>query len=443
MQNTVPTSGKAIRLGEKWSLVLGGLVLVLWAAVALDRVWNEWGEDLAALYMAGRMIHIGQPELVYLVTPESFVNVVPDAWKPEMMALGLDGQIAFPYLYPPLWAVLAAPVTGWLSPLAFTNAVAAIQVGLLCFGTWISWRLVNRAAKIPFWAWSGLSVVLLQTGFVPAFALELMQPQITVTILCLLAIERLAYGRDATAGALLAVATAIKLTPAILVLMFVMERRWRALGVFAMVAAALVSLGLVLAPPGLHGAFLDSLEQVRGRTLLACSNFSMNSALFALWHAMGWVPPLPGDANYIAVDLPASAGLLSKALLGLALFAAWRAGRTLTEAWRLPYALFQLTLFGALFGPFAWGHYFLVQVFLAPTVLALGSLASRIAAGVSLTAAGSVAVVAALNRWPDAGLSCASAAALALLMLGVLVALVAAQADHDRSRPLRPKDAWL
>ncbi|WP_165905223.1 glycosyltransferase family 87 protein [Rhodovulum euryhalinum] len=442
-----PTGNKGRVLSAKRSYFLGFLMLGLWAAVALRRVWGDWGEDLAALYMAGHMIRIGKPELVYLVSAENFVNSVPEAWLPEMARLGVGGLTAFPYIYPPLWAVLVAPLTGWLGPRGFNDLFAVAQVSLMVLGVWLAWRLAGRAARIPFWAWAGFSGLLLQTGFVPAFALELMQPQIAVTILCILSVERLAHGRNVAAGVALAVAAAIKLTPAVLVVIFLLERRWHALAAFLLSAAALLAVGLAVAGGDLHAAFLENTSRIRGVMVLTCPNFSISSTLYALWYQLGLVAPLSGEIkNTVIHGPPVSITLLSKVLLAAVLLVAWHAGRRLSEAWRLPYMLFQLTLFAGLFGPFSWGHYFLVQVLLAPVLLALAGRAVRFGAGFAVVLGGSVLTVVRMNMWPDPGFTCASAAALTLFAVGLAVSVVAGRAARGHwpaPGPLRPNEASL
>ncbi|ARE42138.1 putative conserved integral membrane protein [Rhodovulum sp. P5] len=408
--------------------MLGLLCLGLWSAVVLHRVWGNWADDLAAVYMAGHMIATGRPELVYVVSADSFVNTTPKVWQADLQALGAGKQPAFPYIYPPLWAVLVAPLTKIMGPLAFFNLAATILIPMLGFGVWLAWRLVRRAVAIPFWQWGLFSALLLQTGVIPAFALDLMQPQIAVAVLCLLAVERMAYGRDRAAGLALAVATALKLTPAALLLIFLIERRWRAIAAFALATAGFCGGNLLLVSPALNAAFLDTLSTIRGTMVLSGVNFSANSALYGLFYATGLIPPNDSAmTNALVHNPPALIGLISKTALLALLAASLAAARRIAAAWRPVFLLFQLTLLLGLFGPFSWAHYFLLQVLLAPAMLALPNPALRLSLAFATLCFGSVVALVKLQNLPLPGITAASVAVGTLLLLGLVVTRMAAR----------------
>lgn len=417
---------------ETRSLAIGLVALAGWAALALLQYWGEWASDLGALYMAGHMIHTGRPDLVYVVS-ETFVNSTPPPWQPDLAAMGRGAETVYPYIYPPLWGALVAPLTAAMGPQAFFNLVAAIQIPVMALAAVIAWRLVNRAVPIPFWQWGLLSAVLLQTGVIPNFALFLMQPQITVAFFCLLAVERLTAGREGSAGVALALAAAVKLSPAILAVIFVLERRWRALGAFAGAGAALALASVLLAGWPLNLAFLDTLVGLESYLLLSFVNFSMESVLYGLWHALGLVPPLelPITNRLVPASLvPPAIPLISKGLLVLVLALALWAGRRLNRVWQPIFALFILTLYLGLFGLFNWAHYFLIQVWLAPALLALAGPGRAIAAATAAVVLSSQAVLTELAGLEAAAIICAAYATTLLLALGVGVSIAAARASR-------------
>jgi uncharacterized membrane protein len=67
---------------------------------------------------------------------------------------------------------------------------------------------------------AGFAVLFVETTIPAAAALSLGQPQLLVIFLILLGFERYIAGRDTTAGVLLGLAAAIKVTPIILAVFF-------------------------------------------------------------------------------------------------------------------------------------------------------------------------------------------------------------------------------
>jgi len=413
--------------GDVRSLRIGVLLLMLWAAYAFTQVWGAWPEDLAAVYMAGHMIQSGRPDLVYLVTPDSFVNATPTAWLPELHAIGLpEDAEAFPYIYPPLWAALVAPLTGVMGPYDFFKLIAAAQIPLLALGVWLAWRLVRPASDIPFWLWAAFSALLLLTNLSVTVALGLMQPQIAVSVLCLFSIQRRSRGRDWTAGIALAIAAAIKMSPAALVLIFVVERRWHALTAFVSSSALIWGMGWLLAGADLHRDFLATLDLIRDTTILSSINFSVNSMLLTFWYAVG---PLLGArleiSDVVVQNLPPAITILSKMILLVALATTLLIARRISAAWRPVFLLFQLTLLLALFGPFSWAHYFLIQILLAPAIMTLPHRNLRVLVSLAILLMGCVSAFLLLMSLPNPVLTYPTLATGFWLLIGAATTLAA------------------
>ena len=198
------------------TVVAAALLLVL-CAWAVGFMWDRHPADLSALYLARHMVASGQADLVY-AAPKGFFGAVPPDWGPALAALGLAGEEVLAYVYPPLWAVLLAPVTEALSPAAFFRAAAVLEMALLAASVLLAWRLA-RGWAMPLWGWLMLSAALLAGSAISFQAVTQLQPQIVVVFLVLLAFERDAEERPVQAGAVLALAAALKLAPAALVAM--------------------------------------------------------------------------------------------------------------------------------------------------------------------------------------------------------------------------------
>ncbi|MCB2117329.1 MAG: DUF2029 domain-containing protein [Rhodobacteraceae bacterium] len=346
------------------------VMLVGWAVVTIVQQWNAWCEDLSAVYIAGWLWQNGQGGLIY-DAPAAFFGGVAESWLPAMKALGIAHQNSFAYVYPPLWAVLTAPLTAMLGPEGFFNAVGLVQFPLLAASVWLAGRLL-KPAYLPWWIWTAIGLVTLNLTIQSHLAVWHNQPTITVGFLTLLAFERLGAGRPVAGGIALALAAAIKLTPAALVLLFLVDRQWRAALAFGIAGGALGIGSILLAGWPAHAAFLASLAHVKGLGFLIAINTSVLPALLAAGSALGLLPAVdPAAPQHIYTDLPV---WLPPAisLAGLCLILAFaRVLAPLPGAARRGIGLFAFSLILALFGPLGWLHYYVLPMLLLPGLLGL------------------------------------------------------------------------
>lgn len=407
---------------DRLGLMLALFVLAHWCAYEITRAWTNFPPDLSALYAAGWLFGDGQTNLIY-AAPPGFFGGMPPEWASLTEMMGMAGQEPLPYVYPPLWAALMAPLTGALSPEGFFRTMALVQLPMLPGCAVLAWRML-RPNRLPLWAWLGITAALLWTSLIVSSAVVQLQPQITVAFLTLLAFERYGAGRVAAAGALLALAAALKLAPAGLALIFLLDRNWRALGWFAGVGATLAGLSLILAGPALHFEFLARLSTVSGGVFLSTINFSADSLIYAAGVASGLIEggPLSGH-NLRITEVPAAVSLISKALLIAAIAVLYLRSATLPDGQRLPVRLVGLSLLLNIFGPLGWAHYFLPQLFFLPALLTLRAPIPGLAALVGLGAATSLPLF--LTQWRGSADSLpfvAAGGALALLYFTLLIA---------------------
>ncbi|SFC95788.1 glycosyltransferase family 87 protein [Tropicimonas isoalkanivorans] len=361
--STATTGRRAVTLA-----VIGGLLLLGACAWLFYLAVTAFPSDLSAVYIAGHLFDIGRTDILY-DAPETFFGTSPPLWEPHIESLGLTGQFVTPYVYPPLWAAVVAPISLALTPEQFFFAAALVQIPLLGLSPLLAWRIADGSLR-TLGVWLILSSVLLVTSMISIFAVKLLQPQILVVFLILWAFERYRTGRSATAGALLALAAAIKLAPAAFALIFVMDRNWRSLGTFLAVCAAIGLVGFVAAGVELHLTFLDSLKAVSGTLFLSSTNFAAGPLMAALGGATGFVPPVDlSDRNVVFDGAAASAILLLNKVLFVALLAAvfWKS-RMRAPRDRLVVRLISVTLLVNLFGPLGWIHYNLLPLLLLPAL---------------------------------------------------------------------------
>ena len=345
------------------ALIVGAsLVFTFWS------VWDNWAPDLSALYMAAKFFSLGEYDQIYAAPPQFFGPHIPLRWQELVEQLGHGRDQALPYAYPPLWAALFAPLARALDPTQFFNLFYTVQVPMMGGMVWLGWRLMQPSRLTPV-VWALLSVVLMQTSFIPLFALYHDQPQITVTFLTLLAMERLLAGQSRWAGIALAVAATIKITPAMFVLVFVLRRDWRAFWAFVAAGGALTLASFVLAGPDLHQVYLQRIAQI-GATIPAMNvNWSLEPVLYQLsllaqgesftrnaWSANIWAEPA-----WITITMR----LILIALLGAAVVLA----RRLAPREQVRLLTPSLLIIVAVTGPLGWTHYYLGVIFLLPGLI--------------------------------------------------------------------------
>lgn len=415
MMQSDPLTVEARRLDTRTLIAI--MVVVAFAVVALDHVWTRFPTDLSALFMAAHFFALEEYALIY-DAPVGFFGNSPPLWAPYLPALGLEGQ-PVPYVYPPIWAALAAPVTELVGPEPFFRTFAVVKIMALSASIFLAWRLC-RSFAMPLWAWTLTAVALLATSTITLTALFYLQPQILVVFLILLAFERYAHGHLRTAGGLLALAAMMKVAPAGLAIIFLLDRNWRALGAFAGVLLALVGLSLALAGVDLHFAFLAAMGKASQGILVTSINYSVELLLFGAFSEIDMTA-----RNVIVV--PSAFVILSAKAIGLVLLGwAILATAKIPAEQRLPARLILLGLLLNLFGPLGWAHYYLTQIFLLPALI--GLLPRHIGVPV-------IAVFAALTSWPllmvlrlwlpgDFPIAALATCTMLLLFITVLIVLI-------------------
>lgn len=148
-----------------------------------------------------------------------------------------------PYLYPPVFLLLATP-TSWLP----------LQAG---FDVWfVLNELCLLAAVLVLVRWlrpwapdtGAVLAVLVALTYGVAYGAELGQANLIVLLLVIVAAWQVRE-HPGLAGAVLGVACMLKMSPALMVLWFAAERRWRAVGAAVLAALGASVLSLLVAGP--------------------------------------------------------------------------------------------------------------------------------------------------------------------------------------------------
>jgi hypothetical protein len=316
------------------------------------------GYDLVPLLAAARLVATGETAHLYSQNPR-FYNETGD---PVFARAARDAGAwveSTPYVYPPLVAVALQPISN--VPMATVLRIwTAFSVLLVALSLYLIVRVYS-----PDWnplLWTGVLLVASSVFEPVRYGLWLSQATALIVPLVVGAVACERRGRHRLAGAMLALAVFIKLTPAVLVLTWAWRGPRRALAWCC--GTLFVLWGLSYAAVG-TAANLAYLERVRSIGHIALASFNSHSFLSVFCRLFDrtdawrdWRILEPGGLT------TAAAAVAALVVLGPCAAAVARLPRE-TRAWR-PCAEAWAYLAMLLLPGISWSHYF---VFLVPVMM--------------------------------------------------------------------------
>ena len=339
--------------------------LAIFVAAGTARFWNADSQDLASSYVGCRLIAEGHSEALFNYDPDNFAGIGPGTiWQRVAAQGGFHGYI-HPYVQTPLWGYALQPLCMQTSFPAFSRVFLLLI--LLSFAVTI-WLIARYWAPSLLHPWA-IGLILLCFWFSQPFqyAMFLMQTHALfffLTVASLILAER---KRPIAAGLLLACAAAVKVTPGVLLIYWLLTRRWRALVSTVLCSGLLMLLTLTAVGPHLVKAYFADLHRISGVLLV-----SLNNQSFAAW-LMGRFHPEDDLFDVDIFPLPTAVRLASTALLiGFTAAGGWidRRRRTLDGSLapaRVPIGAMMALVAVTLFAPIAWTHYSVILV--APVMI--------------------------------------------------------------------------
>jgi hypothetical protein len=225
--------------------------------------------DFKAYYTGALALSEGRPDLLYPDAGTLNLGVLPDQ---EWVRFAVDRGVPHPsgYIYPPFLAVVIRPLAAlpyhranqaWfvMNSLLFTGAVLLL----------ITWR------PGPLDALAAAGILFVCLNFYPTFrAFQCGQVSLLIFSMIAGSFWLLRRGRDGAAGALVGLAAAVKLTPALLAVYFLAARRYRAAAGAAVAGAAALLVSILFSRPS-----------------RAARPPSPTRACPVSWRGSGWRPP--------------------------------------------------------------------------------------------------------------------------------------------------------
>ncbi|KAA0083650.1 DUF2029 domain-containing protein [Mycolicibacterium sp. P9-64] len=281
---------------------------------------------------------------------------------------GLD----LPFTYPPLAAVVFAPFA-WLSLSGAGVTITVITLLLLVVSTWIvltRLQVLERAtfAPGPAWlrrGWLAVAIVAPAVVYLEPIRANFDFGQINVVLMTLVIADCVPRRTPWPRGLLLGVAIALKLTPAVFLLYFLLRRDTRALIVAAASAVAATLVGGVLA---WQDSFQYWTRTVHDTDRIGTATLNTNQNIAGTLARLGL-----GETPRFVVWVVASVAVLALVV--------WAANRVLkatssegSHGEAAVLALVSVAMFGLIVSPVSWSHHW---VWTLPTILVTTVVAYR------------------------------------------------------------------
>ena len=321
--------------------------------------------DLFALWTAGEFMAMGRVDQIYPATADYFDMTTPSDWWAHVSQSDPSARV-FPYIYPPIWAKLMSFIAPLTSFTTFDTVFLVLHQILLMAAIYLATRMCDLRGISQL-----LVVAMTYTALVITtpigLALAENQPQILVSFLIVFAFERAHFNHPRAAGALLALAAAIKVYPVLFVAIFAARRQWPAAVSFAVTGLALGLTSIALAGWPLHAEYLNLIKTLTRSIVATNFSFSIDAYIGGTLFVDDLVkvqqPQVATvSAGWSAMGKPALWVMMSTLANLLALgFIAWLAARRPRD----PLVLAVAAILLALLSPLSWAYTYLTALVFA------------------------------------------------------------------------------
>ncbi len=328
-------------------------VFVIAGCFAFD---HEPGEDLASSYVGCRMLVGGQADHLYSNDPASFDEIGDDdLWQSIADAGGYTGAL-HPYVQTPLWAYALKPLCRRVEWKGFLRTFTFLSMLSLAGCLWLVAKYWTPSFFNPIAFFVVIAVWVASQPF--QYAVYLMQTHVLLIFLAIAGLVLAERGRWIEAGAFVACAAAVKITPGLLVIYWLMTKRWKAALSTVLWSGLLWFLTIAAVGHHLTDVYLADLHRT-SRILIV----PMNNQSFAAWlMARHFAPDEVFDVKEFA--LPTAVRLASSGLmLAFTLLGGYIDRQRMRQAFQqVPIGAMMALVAATVFAPIAWTHYSVILV---------------------------------------------------------------------------------
>jgi hypothetical protein len=329
-------------------------LLALFACLGIFHYTQRTGDDLASSYLGCRLVAAGQATHLYSYDPDSFADIAENdaPWDEAADSGGFTGFI-HPYVQTPLWAYALRPLCTRTSFQTFDNIFVVFTCLSFAACIWLIARHWTPSFFNPYAI--ALTIVLLVLSQPFRYAMFLLQTHIFFFLATVAALI-FARTRPLLAGLLLACAAAVKLTPAVLLIYWLLTRRWKAAASMALWSVLLWMATVLVAGRSLVATYLADIHRISNVLLIGLNNQS-----FAAWLMRPFYPHEDISSLHIlplstAMRLGSAALMIIFTIVG-GLIDRLPAKDNISVA---PAGAMIALIAATIFGPIAWTHYSII-----------------------------------------------------------------------------------
>jgi uncharacterized membrane protein len=375
---------------QKRNKLLVAAVLLIFTVLGVALHWQATGADLASSYYGCRLLATHKASHLYSRDPADYGSVADPVWTQLARATGFPAvKRLHPFVQIPLWAWSLEPLCTRVDFPRFNQLFLCFVSFCLSAAIWLIARYWASRTCNPLWIAAICLVLSSSTAYANTMALT--QTQVLFVLLTIAALVLAEDKRPILAGLLLASAAAVKITPGLLVIYWLLVRQQRAAVNFAGFSLLLAGLSVLTTGWAVNLAYLHNLGQISNMLLVSSNNQSLAAWWMGpsypysetlAWHAL----PLPGlvklTSAFLSIASVVAGGLLDRRarMSGIA---------------RPPYGAAFALLGATVFATIAWDHYFVLLIL--PLMLLLDACLGRASLLFRVVLAASIVVVVRLN----------------------------------------------
>ncbi len=367
---------------KPFELIAALAVTFAFVASILARFGSLPSPDIAAIYFGAFFYGNGQPEIAFWAQNLG----PPDLWRDTAIATGIVEDNLFPYLYPPIWLAILAP----LAVLVSFSTFSLIFMALNALAMMVTADAVRRllALRGPVWLWLLAAAAMSHLNFFAVSGFAFNQPQLIVTMLIVLGFERALAGRPHWAGVCMAIAACIKIYPVLFGLFFLLRKDTKALTTFCLTGVGLLAANFALTPWALQSSFLESTSMLNTHLSLTKNSLNISSLaarIYVLFAPHSWSEASLAT-DFIYIPKPTWVHLFNLTYLVAILGSFVLLCRHRSAIWWRQRGSLSMILLITVAMPVAWTNYYTVVFLAVPALFVL--LSSRPATLISFAVLG-------------------------------------------------------
>jgi hypothetical protein len=252
------------------------VIVSSWIILNMAYYWYERGDDLASGYFAARILHKGEISKLYVYTDTCFAQQKDTLWQKMAFESDFTGHL-HPYVQIPLYAYALQPLAvnmqfeHFKRLFLFLLLTAMIASIILALKLWAP-ELLHLTSFV-------ILLLLFSLSEPFRYSMHLVQTHPLIIFFIILGIFLEQKKKPFIGGLFLSIAISIKLTPILILIYWLLVKKYRAVfGAISGVGVIVLS-GILILGEKVHILYLQRLMQINSTTIIGLNNQSIRAFL--------------------------------------------------------------------------------------------------------------------------------------------------------------------